>query len=81
MERFGCTTPFGLKLDNICTEKNKSFDALWLFYLMSANTIEVKECPYPCQFLINRIKNMIYKEKTIDDSDETGALCTAYESG
>ena len=80
MERFGCTTPFGLKLDNICTEKNKSFDALWLFYQISANQIEViNECPYPCQFLINRIKNMRYKKKPIHDSDETGLLWLVFD--
>ena len=67
MEKIGCTTPFGLKLDNICTEKNKSRDALWLFYQISANQIEFKDCPYPCQFLMNRIKNTKYEEKKIYD--------------
>ena len=69
MERIGCTTPFGLKLDNICTEKNKSRDALWLFYQISANQIEFKECPYPCQFLMNWVPTIDFKDE--NDTDNT----------
>ena len=63
MERIGCTSPFGLKLDNICTTKNKSFEAYQLFNDVLYNTIEIKECSYPCQFLMNWITTTSYNDK------------------
>ena len=63
MERIGCTSPFGLKLDNICTKKNKSFVAYQLFNDVLYNTIEIKKCPYPCQFLMNWITTTSYNDK------------------
>ena len=64
MERIGCTTPFGLELDNICTEKNKSLEANDFFDDILLNMEEVEECPYPCHFLMNRIN----KDKRSNDS-------------
>ena len=64
MERIGCTTHLGLELDNICTEQNKSLEAEQLFWEISGNTKKVDDCPYPCHFLMTRLTNMEYKEKT-----------------
>ena len=47
MERIGCTTPFGVELDNICTEQNKSLEANSLFEDILNNMGEVKDCQYP----------------------------------
>ena len=71
MERIGCTTPFGLELDNICTEQNKMLEAngLFLDVLLGWNMQAAKECPYPCQFLMNRITTTDYKEE--DNTDNT----------
>ena len=68
MASIGCTTPFGLELDNICTEPNKMYDAnqLFLGVLWGLDKHGAKKCPYPCQFLMNRITtnyNYNYKEE------------------
>ena len=67
MDSIGCTTPFGLELDNICTEKNKSSEAYYLERnVLSGVDIQVaKECPYPCHFLMNRITTTDYKEENV----------------
>ena len=62
MERIGCTTPFRLELDKICTEKNKSLEAYSLFQDVLYNRKEVKDCLYPCHFLINWISPMDSKD-------------------
>ena len=71
MERIGCTTPFGLELDNICTEQNKMLEAngLFLDVLLGWNMQAAKECPYPCQFLMNRITTTDYKDKNDIDNE------------
>ena len=69
MERIGCTTPFGIELDNICTEQNKSLEAASLFWKISANVEEVKECQYPCNFLMNWVTTTGYRNKTSNDAD------------
>ena len=61
MERIGCTSPFGLDLDNICTDQNKSLEAQFLFWEILSNIEEVEECPYPCHFLMTRITTTDYK--------------------
>ena len=65
MDSIGCTTPFGLELDNICTEKNKSSEAYQLFLDVFKGTYMqmAKECPYPCQFLMSGITTTNYKDK------------------
>ena len=73
MEKIGCTTPFGLELDNICTVKKKSLEAASLFWKILGNVEEVKECQYPCHFLMNWITTTGYtsthKNKTSNDDD------------
>ena len=69
MEKIGCTTPFGLDLDNICTDQNKSLEATSLFWQISANVKEVKECQYPCNFLMNWVTTTGYKNKTSNGYD------------
>ena len=69
MERIGCTTPFGLDLDNICTDQNKSLEAASLFWEFSADMNEVKECEYPCNFLMNWVTTTGYKNKTSSGYD------------
>jgi hypothetical protein len=68
MERIGCTTSFGLEMDNICTEKNKSLEAALLFDEIMSNVNEVEECPYPCHFLITRMTTIEYKDKKSNDT-------------
>ena len=61
MERIGCTTPFGLELNNICTVQNTSLEALELFLDILLNQNKA-ECPYPCNFLINQISVTKYRD-------------------
>ena len=61
MERIGCTSPFGLQLDNICTDQNKSLKANYFFRKTLSNIEEDEECPYPCHFLMTRITTTDYK--------------------
>ena len=70
MDSIGCTTPFGLELDNICTEQNKMYEAhklLWDVLFVGRDIQVAKECPFPCQFLMNQITTSDYKE-----DDDTG---------
>ena len=50
MENIGCTTPFGVNIDNICIDQNKSMQALQLFKSLVDRKVMIKECPYPCKF-------------------------------
>ena len=70
MDSIGCTTPFGLELDNICSEKNKMHNAGTMFWdVMRGTDVQVaKECPYPCKFLMNRITTTDYKEENDTDN-------------
>ena len=75
MKRIGCTTPFGLKLDNICTEQNKSLEANQLFWDISFfNKNKAQECPYPCNFLRNWITTTDYS----NDSNWIGLIFDEY---
>lgn len=54
MENFGCTTPFGRHLDNICKDYvNSAFlrDVVNFFCEKTYKSFNIKECPYPCTFL------------------------------
>ena len=64
MKRIGCTTPFGLELDNICTEQNKSLEANQLFWDIFFNKNKAQECPYPCNFLRNWITTTDYSNNS-----------------
>ena len=66
MDIIGCTTPFGLELDNICTEQNKSLEAFEMFLDILLNQKKTK-CPYPCNFLINWITTAKSRDKTSVD--------------
>ena len=79
MERIGCTTPFGLELDNICTEKNKSLEADSLLEDILSNMEEVKDCQYPCHFLMTQIKTTEYQDKTSQDSDEFDSIWLMFD--
>ena len=46
MENVGCTTPFGVNIDNICIDQNKSMQALQLFKRLVDRKVMIKECPY-----------------------------------
>ena len=52
MKNIGCTTPFGLNLDNICTDQNLGKQAYKLYeeYIRHQN-YQLKECLYQCNFL------------------------------
>ena len=47
METLGCTTPYGLFKDNICTIPEKGLKAL----KKSLDGKFIEECEYPCKFL------------------------------
>jgi len=64
MDKIGCTTPFGLELDNICTEQNKSLEANQLFWDIFFNKNKAQECPYPCNFLRNWITTTDYSNNS-----------------
>ena len=51
MDKFGCTTPFGHYLNNICTDNTTGQHALELFDTLSRKRYFIEECPYPCQFV------------------------------
>ena len=51
MNIFGCTTPFGRSLENVCTNETKAKMAKELYYNLSTNT----NCLYPCKQLSNFI--------------------------
>ena len=51
MEKFGCTTPFGPNLENICTDTVTGKQALELLEKLSDKRHFIEECPYPCKFL------------------------------
>ena len=61
MERFGCTTPFGLELDKICTGQNKSLEANGIFWEVFDK--QITQCPYPCHFLMKQITPTDYDSK------------------
>ena len=77
MDSIGCTTPFGLELDNICTKQDEMYDANDLFWdaLLGMDVQVAKECPYPCQFLMNRITTTDYK----DENDTANYIRLAFE--
>mgnify|MGYP001339040483 CR=1 FL=1 len=70
MDSIGCTTPYGLELENICTEENKMVEADYLFMdvLLGIDKNVAKECPNACQFLMNRITTTDYKDKNDTDN-------------
>merc|ERR1712129_369772 len=49
IEKFGCKTPFGLNSDNICTDLDKSNEAMKFYNEQYSNRFNIKECPYPCK--------------------------------
>ena len=51
MESIGCTTPFGVNINNICSDQNKSMQALDLFKKLVDKKFRIKECPYPCKIV------------------------------
>lgn len=52
MNQFGCTTPFGRNLDNICKENNQTFlmHVVNFFCEKDYKSFNIKQCPYPCTF-------------------------------
>ena len=51
MDQFGCTTPFGYNVDNICKDAVIGKQALELFERLSNKRYFMPECPYPCKFV------------------------------
>ena len=51
MDKFGCTSPFGNNVDNICTDAVIGKQALELFERLSNKRYFMPECPYPCKFV------------------------------
>ena len=63
MEKFGCTAPFGYKINNICTNQNQSKHALELYRNLFNKRFAIKECPYPCLFM-----KVSFRSKTFRNS-------------
>ena len=70
MKDIGCTTPFGLNKNHICTDTNRSKLALDLFKKMINRKTQVEECLYPCQFL----RNMLMPSVIRKNDSETAKL-------
>ena len=51
MDEIGCTTPFGVNLDHICTDLNDSKKAKEVYEVLNSRTRHIKDCPYPCKFI------------------------------
>ena len=79
MKKIGCTTPYGLELENICTEQNKSLEADSLLEDILSNMEEVKDCQYPCHFLMTHIKTAEYQDKSSQDCDEFGSIWLMFD--
>ena len=65
MEKFGCTTPFGYNLDNICTDNVTGKQAFDLYDKISNKRYTMKECPYPCKFVKFLVISL--EDRAIDD--------------
>ena len=79
MEKIGCTSPFGLDLDNICTEPNKGKEAYDLFYDMFYRNNVTKECQYPCNFLLSWMKPIEERKVKKLDSHSTDYILLRFE--
>ena len=62
MDEIGCTTPFGVNLDHICNDLNKSIKAKKLYDLHRYRHRKINDCPFPCQFI--RISLAPYSGRT-----------------
>ena len=52
LAKFGCRAPYGTgAMDEICTDQEKSQEAMQFFENMMAKRFTIKECPYPCTFI------------------------------
>ena len=49
IEEFGCKAPYGLNSDNICTDPDKSNEAMRFYNEQYSDRFHIKECPYPCK--------------------------------
>ena len=54
MKAIGCTTPFGINLDNICTDETKGQMAMDLLKKLRTET-NYEDCLYPCTNLKTRL--------------------------
>ena len=61
MAKFGCTTPFGINLNTICTDQTKGKLALDL--LRELRSLKnIKSCLYPCTNLKIRLDKIEFAE-------------------
>ena len=67
MNKVGCTTPFGINLDHICTDLETSRKAKEIYDKRHHKTYQFKNCPYPCKF----IKSMVSPFKKRNGSSES----------
>ena len=57
MNDIGCTTPFGINLDNICSDQNKSMQALELFKNFVDGKLNIKGSVVTAvEFWVNHLK-------------------------
>ena len=57
MKTLGCTTPFGISLDNICSDKTKGEIALKLFKKLKSQK-RIDDCLNPCTNLKIRLEKV-----------------------
>ena len=63
MKQIGCTSPFSLHLDDICTNQEKGFKALELSRNISKSWSSIKKCSYSCTYMKNRVVTKSYHQK------------------
>ena len=61
LKTLGCTTPFGISLDNICTDKTKGELAIQLFKKLRSQK-RFEDCLYPCTNLKVRLDKVEFGE-------------------
>lgn len=66
--KFGCTSPFGINIDQICTDRNQSQEAMKLYQNLIDKRFTIKECPFPCTFMKTVFRSKAY----IDSGDYNG---------
>ena len=62
MIAIGCTTPFGVNIDHICTDIDKSKKAKELYDRLHYKRFQIKDCLYPCKFI--KIAVIPYKKRS-----------------
>ena len=52
MKKIGCTSPFVGNLNNICTDRNNSVEAMQLYKFLIYLRDTINKCSYPCNHFL-----------------------------